>query len=44
MKAIEEDRPEAKYTAKMKSTEYWDVAPDSSKIASMKSYLRDVSR
>jgi len=34
--------PEAKYLKKTKSTEYFDMVPDSNKITSMKQYLNDV--
>lgn len=40
---VESGGPEAKYLKKTKSTEYFDMAPDSNKIASMKQYLNDVS-
>ncbi|KAH8588832.1 putative D-amino acid oxidase [Bisporella sp. PMI_857] len=39
---IEAGGPEAKYLKKTPSTEYFDVEPDSNKIASMKKYLKDL--
>lgn len=43
MQLIEAGADEAKYLAKMKSTEYFDDAPPAEKISSMKEYLQDVS-
>lgn len=39
---VDSGEPEAKYLKKTKSTEYFDMVPDSNKITSMKQYLNDV--
>lgn len=41
-KLVESGGVEGQFLAKTKSTEYFDKYPDSQKIESMKSYLRNV--